>query len=338
MTEEENVSQEEISKFDKFRKRCVCNGETIKEALINKSVHVVNSKFAKDPTYQIVSINNLEDVKCRIYENNSYSKKYDSVYIQTLLSCPLSVGDLIYYDDSYWLCTYARLENGVYYQGTIVKCNYELKWIKDGKIHSSYCFVDNNSLSVDDDKLVNHPDGSIIAQLPITPTTTEIVENMRFLIDIQRENPNTYKVTSCNFVTRGIGYITLERDIFNSITDNLELMITDYYNQELVEDSIEFDGKDIIELVPKVKIIADTLCAKIGTTKTIQAEFTDAEDDTAVWTVVSDVNIPYIETPDGLVFEVPYDLSLIGNSIGVTVTNTAKQCADSIILKIRGVV
>ena len=104
------------------------------------------------------------------------------------------------------------------------------------------------------------------------------------------------------------------------------------------ENDVVLPEEDIIQLVPKVKIVTNNEYMKVGKKKEISYEFIDAEDSTPVWTVESDVNIPYVETPEGLIFEVPYDLSLVGNHVGVTISNSSGQCFDSIVLKIRGVV
>lgn len=328
----------ETSAFDKYREHYRLRGGNLKQVQINQAKYLFDTKFENDPSFYAVTINGVEGIGARITMNDSYTTKHGSMRIQTKETDPIKVGDLVYHDNEYLLITVANHIHGIHYQGTLRKCNATLRWLADGVIKEAPAYFDDAFVTSDDDMWIHSQQEKPTVQLPINEDTVQICENMRFIIDIKRPIPNTYKVIGCNFFA-GVGLLYLERDLFNPSVDNVELMVANYYDSKvIIPPEPPQSDDDMIQLIPKVSIEVDDNYARIGRTKKIGFKFVDAEDATPVWFVESLSNIPYQETPEGLEIYVPYDTSLIGQSIGVAVTNTFGQCEDSIILKIRGVV
>lgn len=130
----------------------------------------------------------------------------------------------------------------------ILKCNWNFKWIYDGKIQESFGCIRNansytngiwgdelswslndiNSFWIPDTHLIY---GDNLSSLGLYDTRT-ITHEQRFFITTNTINPDLYMVSKINnTVPKGIIKVTLKSDDLDVARDNIDLLIADYYSQ-----------------------------------------------------------------------------------------------------------
>ena len=258
-------------------------GEKALDRITSDSKYVMYKAAHKNGSLNQVTINE-EDREILIITTNTIGKK-------TICSMPnetFYLGDLVFWNTSYWLITRVEIDNRVYKRGVMERCNILLKWQnKKGEIIERWAVSDNmasNSEGIVPQKIIDMPKLILEVKLPLDSETFELRRGKRFLIDIDKEDPNAYITTNRNIVTdvfdedtsRGINLLTLSQTQRNNEKDNRDLMIADYF---VPTDPVAPGINCAISYVNNPNIKAG------GSYKKYTASFTDANGDA--------INIPY---------------------------------------------
>lgn len=236
--------------FEQFRVRHKSTGGSMSQALRDQSDMITNSTFDRDPAYRRVKINGQEvDAKYKVHVYTSLSSG-DSVdyYLQFRPG--------VYYEPG----TYVDIPNrdGVYERWMVVlqddlpqfplhyvlKCNWTLKWICNGKIYS--CLgIQRSQLSYNSGLWTDYnfttPENQTKVWLPTTQDTKTINYGMRVLITNNELHPIAWEVSKVeDTLPIGLTKLTFTQSQFDPHRDNPELMIADYYDTNLkLEEKVE---------------------------------------------------------------------------------------------------
>lgn len=253
--------------FDDYRTRLGQRGSNNREAINSQSIMTKERLFENTQSYKSVYID---------------GKSYDA-RITTDVADNIRSGDGNYKIEFrngqlFQSGTYVQIENAFgkidtwiimdilddlfFPKHLIKKCTYCLKWKNSNGDVISRWIAFNDSYRLEEgiryyDNKTVLPDGSIIIFISYDSETALIDQDDRFLIDTEifKNAPDCYKVTNRSITriadTNGIITLFLQRAQFNPNTDNAELMIADYFNNEL--------NKSINETQPNQQISVDIM-------------------------------------------------------------------------------
>jgi hypothetical protein len=167
---------------------------------------LINRDFSSSPSYYEVTINN-SDITVGVHiTDNSKIDSVHSIVMQPWVD--LSVGDVIQWRSSDWLCTSAEKFSDIYYRGEIQRCYFTLNFYdKNGVLYTiPYVQSVNSNLGVADNKYLTQPITKITIQIPKNDTTLQIKRGDIFkLADL-----DNYKVIDYMRVQDGL--ITLDME------------------------------------------------------------------------------------------------------------------------------
>ncbi len=178
-------------------------------------------------------------------ENMGYQESFTS-----LIDTPVRHGDIFYNpkEKSYWLCTESECKSYLYFSGKLTRCNWILKWQnKNGEIVSRPAIVlsasQYNSGS-EKTKMITIGYNQLMIYTILDNETVKLKSDKRMFIDNDLNKPKPYKLTRVDTVTKsfmGKGRICLvfTEDQYNSQTDNIDLMLCDYFVPNSVTKPIE---------------------------------------------------------------------------------------------------
>lgn len=137
----------------------------------------------------------------------------------------------------WWLIIFIEDDNELK-KVQILKCNWTLKWIADGKIYSTLgCqrYISGNSSGESSGSRITTVSNITSFFVPTNNDTMTINYDHRFLIsDTRRLAPLCYGVSKIeDTVPAGLTKVQMEQEQFNPNTDSAELMIANYYNSNV---------------------------------------------------------------------------------------------------------
>lgn len=127
----------------------------------------------------------------------------------------------------------------------IKKCTKQIRWKNTkGEVIERWLAFDDSYKLYDGirtyDNTTSIPEGTRTILLPLDSETIHLKLDKRFLLDAPgiTEEPEAWKVVNRNAISRargdyGIVMLALEQDQFNHQTDNAELMVADYYTEDI---------------------------------------------------------------------------------------------------------
>lgn len=160
-------------------------------------------------------------------------------------------GSILTYDNDYWLCLTCFEYHKLYLKGLFQRCNYKMRWQnKAGDIIERWACVQDASAynsGTDGNKTLQIGADQVMVYIPCDEETVTMARDKRFMIDCNTEFPTTYTLTRIDTTGRtvdGVGYCIwlLTESQLNNQTDNIELMICDYFENEPL-DIITYSGK-----------------------------------------------------------------------------------------------
>lgn len=155
----------------------------------------------------------------------------------------LKTGYYVKYNDSFWLIKDIVDNNGVYEKAIMFFCNYKMNFISDvsGEI-VSYPVYMKNATQYNSGETAREQEtigsSKFLIFIPYNEETIKIDHGKRFLIDKNHDNPTAFEITQVDTISHNFDddfaviRWTLVESQFNPKTDNKELMIADYYNDE----------------------------------------------------------------------------------------------------------
>ena len=265
-----------MSDYDLYRTRMSAYGSTIKEGRTNAIVNKIRNTFADSPSYFEVSINNSSTTTGVQIVDDSSSINQTNQNDKIIIMQPgdnLSVGDMIKHNNKNWLCVASELFNDIYYKGKITKCNQILNMHVNSLPYEIPIIIESGvrlfQLGTDSNKYLETPSTTVVARLPNTAITRQIIRSEKYQIGIQN-----YVVNDINdIIESGLLILKLEYsaeaqethvyslNILNG--DNLSLTL----GETLQLDVQIFDGTTIVSPTPSITYTSsNTLVATVSAT------------------------------------------------------------------------
>lgn len=254
--------------FEHYRNRMAHRGTNMSEMLRMQSNMVIEEAWTRDPNYRqvyVVKVNHglpevtakheLIDVKFNVESYQKLTSDEPAYLLQfrhgaEKCNSDIAVGSYVYMTDEdgewkWWLLV-ALDERPQFRQYHILECNWTLKWVVDNKIHTCLAvqrYQNSYSSGLQSGSRVTGVDDMTAIWVPTNPDTQTIGYNQRFLIsDIGRVPALCYEVSKISDTSPlGLIKFSLVQTTFNDKTDNVELMIADYWasSVEPIESDIE---------------------------------------------------------------------------------------------------
>jgi|GEM_PF-2590618 len=254
------------------------------------------------------SINGRKFIKSpRIFEQKSKLVYFHMISVITIeKNDKFNSGDILFYDDHYWICVFQKNSHFLHCKGTFIRTNYLLKWQNSsGEIIKRYCHVQSaaqyNSGEYGN-KTITLGSDQLMVILPSDNETNILATPKRIFVDKKEEKPIPYKITRNDNVPYsdwdyGCVNLIMTQDVLRGI-DNIQLGICDYIPPVLPPHQDEDNNLLTCEIIYKGN---PTIIAG-GNEKTFTAVFRDengneVDDIIPLWSIDALPSINgYIET------------------------------------------
>ncbi len=242
--------------FDHYKSRMAHRGANMSEMLRMQSNMVIEQTWDRDPNYRrvyVVKVSNglpkvterheLIDVKFNVETYQKLTSDEPAYLLQFRHGAEkrnpdIAIGSYVYMEDEdgawkWWLLV-ALDERPQFRQYHILETNWTLKWVVDNKIHTCLAvqrYQNSYSSGLQSGSRITGVDDMTAIWVPTNTSTQTIGYNQRFLIsDVGRKPALCYEVSKISD-TSPIGLIkfSLAQTAFNEETDNVDLMIADYW-------------------------------------------------------------------------------------------------------------
>jgi hypothetical protein len=174
----------------------------------------------------------------RIFDRKVKTNYYQNLTCETVDEIDrFKSGDLLFYDDNYWICTSSFIFHNLYCRGNFIRTNYELKWQKkNGDIIAQRCFVVSASQYNSGEKentVLTLANDQCVVVLASNDDTLELENGKRIFISKSKNNPAPYKLTRNDTVPYsdwddGCVNLVFTRDELNKDVDRQDLLLCDY--------------------------------------------------------------------------------------------------------------
>lgn len=250
-------------------------GSNLAQARRHQSDMVLNSTWYSDPTYKRAYILTQEgwkweDVKYQYHQSQSVAKDNVDYYLQFRPKVHYPIGTYIIIPDdtspelnltkeelinpfrqpiqrrTQWWLIVDRDNQNAYPRYNVLQCNWEFKWVYNGKIESVFSVVRSansytsgiwraeKTITLDNLTGFWAPDTNLVyganrEKLGLSDTRT-IMHDQRFLLTTNDLDPKVYTVTKVVETSPlGLYKYSIKEDEYNPKRDNIELKICDYY-------------------------------------------------------------------------------------------------------------
>lgn len=264
--------------IDTYKEYLSSHGKTLGQARRNQSDVIMNSTFTQSPSYKKVYILTKdgwqwEDTKYQTHSEQSIVKDTVDYYLQFRPKIHYPIGSYVIVPDdtspdinltedellnpfsqpiknrTQWWIIVGRDESYSYVRYMILKCDWEFKWVYNGKLmtcwacsrnansYTSGVWRDNISSSLDDLTQAWLPDlyytyCEELDNLGL-PDTRTIMHGQRFFMSNNDLDPKIYEVTKIKDINpQGIIKLSIKQHELNEKRDNVELHICDYYTDD----------------------------------------------------------------------------------------------------------
>lgn len=279
-----------LERFNNRMKRC---GGSLRNENIKNSRMLLDKTFEDSGSYCLgvflweLGLINYEDyesrdtIVIRLYDYKSSNANGHTIKFQTLIDCPIVVGDIIYCSKSneYYLCTESFNMDDIHWQGKLTLCNWILKWQNNKGDILQYPCVDINSTQYNSGEMANKQftvgSSQHMIKLPCDENTVILKTPQRFILDKDYKNPTVFIVTqndttTYNYGKKGLVQVTLYENPLDWGRDRVDLGICDY--KEKFEFKFDNDINDNSTLKSVIKY-KTTVIKSGGSAQTFTAEF-----------------------------------------------------------------
>ena len=300
--------------FDDYRKRMAVRGRNMSEMLRMQSNMVIEQTWDRDPNYRqvyVVKVNHglpevtpaheLVDVKFNVDTYHKVTADEPAYLLQFRHGAEkrnpdIGIGSYIYMQDEdgewkWWLICLLD-ERPQFRQYHILECNHILKWIKNGKIYNCLAVQryqnSYNSGSWPGDR-TTAVDNVTAIWTPTNMDTVLIGYDQRFLIsDPMRPVPLCYTVSKVeDLVPKGLTKFKLTQETYNPSTDNVELMLADYWASNIEPEVLDVE----VEAKANASIVYNGTTATIkvgGSYKVFTPVFNNADEVVDKWVITDE--------------------------------------------------
>lgn len=254
--------------FEHYKSRMAHRGANMSEILRMQSNMIIEQTWDRDPNYRQVYVvkvarglpvvteqHELVDVKFNVETYQKLTSDEPAYLLQFRHGAEkrnpdITIGSYVYMEDEdgewkWWLIV-ALDERPQFRQYHILETNWTLKWVVDNKIHSCLAvqrYQNSYSSGLQSGSRITGVDDMTSVWVPTNSSTQTIGYNQRFLIsDVGRIPALCYEVSKISD-TSPVGLIkfSLTQTTFNETTDNVDLMIADYWESHIepIEPDIE---------------------------------------------------------------------------------------------------
>lgn len=348
--------------FEAYKNRMAARGRNMSEMLRLQSNMVIEQTWDRDPNYRqvyVVRVNHglpkvtdkheLIDVKFNVESYQKLTSDEPAYLLQFRHGAEkrnpdIAIGSYVYMEDEdggwkWWLLV-ALDERPQFRQYHILECNWTLKWVVDNKIHTCLAvqrYQSSYSSGLQSGSRITGVDDMTAMWTPTNPDTQTIGYNQRFLIsDVGRIPALCYEVSKISD-TSPIGLIkfSFTQTTFNEKTDNVDLMIADYWVSTV--EPIEQDRDSELSASATITYSGTAATVKVGGSyKTFTPTFSGEGVTVDKW-LVSDENGDvsadtenYTIKYDGekLKLKVAQNYNLISTKLIIQVIGTDKSTAE----------
>ena len=239
--------------------------------------------------------------------NSTSSKIMNTYKIKSLPNETFLKGQFFTYENNKWLITECDADDEVYTTGICNLCPHSFKFQNSlGEILEYPYYIDNQSVSVEENKFIISSDSKLRIKLSFDDNTKLFSYDKRFMGEVFNGVPQCWKIIDLS-TDNGILCVTLEKDEYNKDTDNITLGVCDY--------------------TTPTSPISDLIITGSKTIKKLTSQTYSATED-VIWTVanVDESSNNYITTSE--ITDTSIKLTS-GNFVGKYITLTATSQLDS---------
>lgn len=224
-----------MSVWAPFNARMEVSGLNRRQRALRATKNNIMRKAPHSLSYKRVLINGVEQEVIILEIKDDRSSKR----ICALPCEELPHGGIVDFADGKWLITDVNADDEVYASGTMVQCNYLLKWLNDeGNIVERWCVIEDGTkylIGEYRERIMTVGDARITVTIGKDEDTNALQRGMRFLIDdMDAEEILAYQITKPNKLYKVQNGKGVFRFILNEVNatddDNFDLRIADYYN------------------------------------------------------------------------------------------------------------
>lgn len=228
--------------WDAYRNRITVHGYTQRDRVLYREQRMIAKKIPDNLSYFTVTIDG-EEQNVAIIDGSSFNEK-------TILSMPRETfpcGGLVEWMDNHWLITEKDANMEVYAKGSLLQCNYLLKWIDDeGVIQEHWCALEDGTVAAGEgdntDSIAMTGDYRLALTIQRNEDTAKLTRENRFIIDDSltgdKHAVQLTKPVRVGGVYNDEGiYEFVLTETYTTDYDNFDLCIADYYRYFSDEDT-----------------------------------------------------------------------------------------------------
>lgn len=247
-----------MNSWDIYETRLLIPGREQRDRSIGREIEAVRRKYMASPSLKTVMVETAaREQYLLVHTTDIPSEKT----FNTLPGETMSIGDIILWNNFHWLVTQIDFDDEITRSGRMIQCNRQIRWQnkKTGDIIERWCLATKPYTSnISEGLAIATSNREFKIQLTYDSESMLVDLDRRFLLEIIDGTPKAYQVTSVDTVTNryqeadgGFLVWNLKQCEYNSVTDNAELMLADYFDApELIVSpdllTCEIDGKDNI--------------------------------------------------------------------------------------------
>lgn len=275
------------SQYTKYLKN---NGSNLAQVRRKQSDMIINQTWTGDPAYKRVYILTRdgwkwEDAKYQFHQSQSVAKDNIDWFLQFRPGVHYPIGSYVLIPDdtspylnlsdselmnpfnqpvskrTQWWLIVNRDEQNAYVRYNVLQCNWDFRWVYNGKIESVYAVIRSansytsgiwraeKTITLDNLTGFWSPDtytvyGDKLEELGLSDTRT-IAHDQRFLLTKNDLDPKVYAVTKVVEVSPiGIYKYSIKQDEYSPKRDNIKLRVCDY-TTNMGDLNIVIDGEDL---------------------------------------------------------------------------------------------
>jgi hypothetical protein len=300
--------------WDAYFRRININGSTQRDRLINKARQDILNKAIDSPAYKSVTINGVSDYLIIISGTTTTDKPTEKNFV-TMPNHTITVGAMVVFNNTNWMVIQVDADNDITVRGKMTFCPHTLTFQNNsGTILSYPYYIDTDTASIQEGKIVTTSDSRKAIKLPFDVNTQMFHGGQRFLGTVFNKIPEVWKIYDLK-EENGILTVYLEKDQYDEKTDKFG--VADYF--EPITPVQETNCEITYTGLPEIKIG--------GSAKTFTAKFYDVNgveltDITATWNLI---------VPTG--FEIFIISETTGNTINISVSDEVSIIGKTLLLQ-----
>jgi len=221
-----------MSYLDDYIARINDIGATSSDYYKNMQQDIVNNGFEDSPTLVTGKLNGV-DLSFRV--SSFFNRKtltmnpdsYQKVIFKDIQQI-INIGDILEFNNLVWICTETTTST-LACSCLVTQSNNVLKFYSNSVLSTVPCFVGKGNISLSIDKFISLASDEYIISCPNTADSLKIIVGTRFIL-----NGGAYKVEGTDTISvNGLIDIRVKEDLIDSVDDNLDLGIANYYSHQI---------------------------------------------------------------------------------------------------------